>query len=177
MKKEIERRFLLKSIPIPNTDSKLSEIQQIHQYYYLVDDIWNRVRKIESSVNGDSYLHTIKTYIDGITYEEERNITADEFRNIYKDMNNGKYESKFLDKTRYIFSTSITEDFGDNEIKTLKWEVDAFNFSLIIAEIEIPETNYQLEIPNFMKKQILCEVTGIQELSNKNLASKLPNKL
>ena len=174
MKKEIERRFLLKNFPIP-TSNVTFEVQTIHQYYYLINDVWNRIRKIESSIFGVSHLHTIKTYKDGITYEDEKFLSFEDYKVIMSDIYSGKYTSKHLDKTRYIFPTSIDADFGDNEIKNIKWEIDVFNFSLIIAEIEIPDINFDLQIPEFINKQIIFEVTGIQELSNRRLAESFIN--
>jgi CYTH domain-containing protein len=169
MKKEIERRFLLKNFPIPTSNFTL-EVQTINQYYYLIDDVCNRIRKIESSIFGIGYLHTIKTYKDGVTYEDEKFLSFEDYKVILDDIHSGKYTSKYLDKTRYIFPTSIDVDFGDNEIKNIKWEIDVFNFSLIIAEVEIPDMNFDLQIPDFINKQIIFEATGIQELSNQRLA-------
>lgn len=170
MKKEIEKRFLLKNLPI-NTIFTIPEVQHIQQYYYLVDGLWNRIRKIESSVFGITYLHTIKTYTDGITYEEEKVFSFDEYKLLMSNIHSGIYETKFLNKTRYIYNTGIDVDFGDNEIKNIKWEIDVFNFSLIIAEIEIPDMTYNIEIPEFIQKEIILEVTDIKELSNRNLAN------
>jgi len=170
MKKEIEKRFLLKNLPI-NTIENLPEVQHIQQYYYLVDGIWNRIRKIESSILGITYLHTIKTYIDGITYEEEKDFSFDEYKLLMNNIHSGMYEAKFLDKTRYIYNTGTNVDFGDNDFKNIKWEIDVFNFSLIIAEIEIPDITYNIEIPEFIQKEIILEITDIKELSNRNLAN------
>jgi CYTH domain-containing protein len=66
MKKEIERKFLLKDFPIL---PKIEEIQQINQHYYLEDGIWKRIRRIDSNIFGLHFIHTTKSYQDGITYE------------------------------------------------------------------------------------------------------------
>ena len=174
MKKEIERRFVLKNIPIPIGGISISEIQNINQYYYLVDNIWHRIRKIESSITEDKYLHTIKTYENGITFEEEKYLNFSDFKELITEINNGKYKTRFLYKTRYIIPTKTQADFdGKNEI--IKWEIDVFNFNLIIAEVEIPEMSFDLLIPSFLQKQIIYEVTGISEFSNRNLAEPLFN--
>ena len=163
MKKEIERKFLLKDIPIHNS---LSEIQHIIQYYYFSDNVWKRIRKIESNMYGNMYLHTIKTFKDGILFEEEEYFSYEQFKSLLDDINDGKYKTTFISKNRYIFLTGIDADF-EGEIKNIKWEVDVFNFSLIIAEIEIPDFNFQIEIPSFIKDKLIYEVTGIQEFSNR----------
>jgi hypothetical protein len=173
MKKEIERRFLLRDIPIVTEGYSLLEIENINQYYYLVDGVWKRIRKIESNLFGEQYLHTIKTYKDGITYEDEKFLSFEEFKTLIDDIHGGKYETKYISKTRYKFPTGEDADF-EGEIRNIKWEVDVFNFHLIIAEIEIPDLKYEFEIPDFIKTQIICEVTNIQELSNRSLARPLP---
>lgn len=171
MKKEIERKFLLKELPI--LPKGVDDIQNIIQYYYLVGDVWYRIRKIDSSLNNNSiYLHTIKTYKDGICYEEERNYTNDEYTALVKEIHSGKYDVRYISKTRYIYKTGVFADF-EGENREIKWEIDVFNFKLVIAEIEIPDFNFEIEIPNYLKKEIIYEVTGIKEFSNRVLAEVL----
>jgi CYTH domain-containing protein len=172
MKKEIERKFLLRDLPIVTPDFSLSEIQNILQYYYFVDGIWKRIRKIESNIYGQQFLHTVKYYKDGIIYEEEYNASSSEYRSLVSDINSGKYETRFISKTRHIYFTGNDADF-EGEIKNLKWEIDNFNFKLVVAEIEIPDFSYKIEIPDFIKDKLIYEVTNIPEFSNKNLAQKL----
>ena len=172
MKKEIERKFLLRDLPIATPDFSLSEIQHIIQYYYLVDGIWKRIRKIESNVYGQQFLHTVKTYKDGITYEEEYNASYSEYKALVSDINSGKYETRFISKTRHIYLTGTDADF-EGEIKNIKWEIDDFTFKLVVAEIEIPDFTFPVEMPNFIKDKLIYEVTNIPEFSNRNLAQKL----
>jgi len=172
MKKEIERKFLLRDLPIATPDFTLSEIQNIIQYYYLVDGIWKRIRKIESNVYGQYFLHTTKAYKDGITYEEEYNASYSEYKVLVSDINSGKYDSRFVSKTRHIYLTGTDADF-EGEIKNIKWEIDSFTFKLVVAEIEIPDFQYTIQIPRFINDKIIYEVTNIPEFSNKNLAQPL----
>ena len=51
--------------------------------------------------------------------------------------------------------------------------VDKFDGHLIIAEIEIPEQDYEVVIPDYIKKRVIIEVTGIKQFSNKNLSNKI----
>ncbi len=170
MKKEIERKFLLKKLPILPSGC---EIQHIMQYYYLVDNIWYRIRKIDSDSHNDSiFLHTIKTYKDDICYEEEIYYNKDEYLSLIKEIHSGKYESRFISKTRYIYNTGIKADF-EGEIKEIKWEIDTFNFNLVIAELELPSFDFEIDIPDFIKEIFIYEVTGIKQFSNRVLANPL----
>ena len=175
MKKEIERRWVLRDLPIKpfatNSYGNIPdiEVQNISQYYYLVDGVWKRIRKIDSNIFGTMYLHTVKTYKDGITYEEESDYSYEEFISLMKEINSDKYQCTMISKTRYIFNTGVDADF-DNERKNIKWEVDVFNFNLIIAEIEIPDINYIIDIPDYIKEKMIYEVTGISEFSNRSLS-------
>lgn len=168
MKKEIEKRFLLKDLPIL---PKISEIQNIIQYYYKVDDLWYRIRKIQSSLHGDDnpiYLHTIKTYKDNVCYETERFYNNDEYMALVKEIHNSKL-TRCISKTRYIYNTGLTADF-EGEIKEIKWEIDVFNFRLVIAEIELPDIDFEFDIPDFINKKIITNVTGMPHFSNKFLS-------
>lgn len=175
MKKEIERKFLLKALPTIYNYFEV-EIQNIIQYYYFSDNVWKRIRKIESNTCGNPskniYLHTIKTYKDGICYEDETNYSYEEYMSLMSEINSGKYECRAIMKTRYIYPTDFEADF-EGEIKKLKWEIDVFNFSLIIAEIEIPDINHPIEIPEYIKNNIIYEVTSINEFSNRSLSEAL----
>ena len=169
MKKEIERKFLLKDFPIL---PKIDEIQEINQYYYLEDGIWKRIRKIDSNVFGLHFLHTTKTYQDGITYEEEYVVEHDEYISLIKRISKPEFQTKFINKTRYIYLTGLDANFED-EIKNIKWEIDNFNYKLVIAEIELPSFDFNIEIPKPIRDKIIYEVTNIKEFSNNSLSEKL----
>ena len=175
MKKEIEKKFLLKELPISQT---AYEIQHIIQYYYLVGDVWYRIRKINSNLNHDNeniYLHTIKTYKDGVCYEEECFYNYEAYKQLVLDIHSNKYESTYLSKTRYLYKTGVKADF-EGEIREIKWEIDVFNFNLVIAELELPDLNFDIEIPKFIQNKIIYEVTGIKEFSNRVLSEPLKHK-
>lgn len=170
MKKEIERKFLLKDFPIL---PKIDEIQQINQYYYLEDGIWKRIRRIDSNIFGCMFLHTIKSYQDGITYEDERYVEYDEYISLVKTIIQPEYQTRFINKTRYIMLTGVDADYEDNERKNIKWEIDNFNYKLVIAEIELPSLDFPIDIPKPIKDKIIYEVTNISEFSNRSLSEKL----
>ena len=171
MKLEIERKFLLKSIPIENPNI----IYYIEQYYLKNQSgIWERVRKYQTVStfkdiynyliieNSESYLHTIKKSVSkGISSEEERILSFVEYDEFKQNCLKNN-ESRFINKFRFVYEIS----------DGLKWEVDIFNngYHLIIGEIEIPRKNYQIIIPDYIKDVILMEVTGIKEFNNRNLS-------
>lgn len=163
MKIEIERKFLLKSMPIiqPN------EIFSIEQYYWKnKNDIWERARTYHSNINGDSYIHTIKKSISkGVNMEDEKTLTKAEFESFKNICLTKGEQAKFITKERWVYEID----------SQLKWEVDKFNndYHLIIAEIEIPSKNYKITIPNFIEELILLEVTGIKQFSNKSLSIRI----
>jgi CYTH domain-containing protein/predicted NAD-dependent protein-ADP-ribosyltransferase YbiA (DUF1768 family) len=156
---EIERRFLLKSLP------KLVEFNKsiIIQQHYLSEkgsNIVERVRKSERrfDVKPIKRYHTTKERISDMSVREiEKEITEKEFNNYLIT----KGIKRTISKTRYI------KDLPDN----LKWEVDKFeDVRLIIAEIEIPNEDYDLKIPEWLEPYIIMEITGMHQFSNSNLA-------
>ncbi len=160
MSVEIERKFLLKSMP----DSKPSEKIKIKQWYLKIDGRWERVRSLDSEF-GKRWIHTVKTRVSDMSnIEEERAITKKEYDAFVKRCKAPGENARHIAKQRWIYPD------GD-----LKWEVDIFRdrCHLIVAEIEIPSEDYELEIPEFIQKKQLLEVTGLKQFSNKNLSCRL----
>lgn len=157
-KLEIELKYLLKALPNKEPD----DIIDIDQYYLKRSGKWERARTWFSEKTGEkTWIHTIKKNISKkINMEDEKFLTEDEY-NAFKKECVIHNESKFISKKRYIYKD------GD-----LKWEVDEFDngYHLIVAEIEIPDENFEVKIPDFMKKVILLEVTGLKQFSNRNLS-------
>lgn len=161
-KLEIERKFLLKSLP----QIKEDDIFQIEQYYLKnKNGIWERARTYHSEISGDCYIHTIKRSISkGVNMEDEFEMTKDEFEK-FKDMClSKKFDSRHISKERWIYK------YGD-----LKWEVDKFNsgYNLIIAEIELPTKKYRISFPDYINDVKLLEVTGLKQFSNRALSLKV----
>lgn len=156
---EIERKFLLKSKPDINPD----ELITIDQWYWKNSQgSWERVRECNSTTKGRYFVHTIKKTISkGVNMEDEKILTEEEY-NYYLSICKLKHsQSRNLKKERLVY-----------KMDKLKWEVDVFKneLKLIIAEIEIPKKTFKLQIPNYIKNQILLEVTGLKQFSNKNLS-------
>jgi CYTH domain-containing protein len=158
---EIERKFLLKAVP----DLKPTEVIKIKQWYLKVEGIWERARSMESSIYGIKWVHTIKTRISDISnLEEEWDMTKKEFDDFVKRCKSSKQNAKYITKERRIYPD------GDR-----KWEVDVFSQKchIIVAEVEIPSEDYELEIPEFIQKKNLLEVTGMKQFSNRSLSNRV----
>ena len=160
---EIERKFLLKNLP----DLKYDKISYIEQYYLEQGDGYSdRVRR---SDYGESvkYTRTIKQRISERTQsEEEIKISKKEFKEL-------KTKSiSVVQKYRHVIN------FGD-----YKWEIDKFeNINLVIAEIEIVTDDHvddyvdeinHLDLPKFIKENLIMEVSDFKPFSNKRLAIKI----
>lgn len=161
MKIEIERKFLLKSLP----EQKPLEIIKVKQWYLKIDGIWERVRSMDSSIGTKKWVHTVKTKISDMSSEEaEREITKKEFSQFVKRCKCIGENSRYIAKERHIYPHG-----------SLKWEVDLFRQKchIIIAEVEIPSEDYPLHIPEFIDRKKLIEVTGMKQFSNKSLSTRI----
>lgn len=165
MKLEIERKFLLKSVP----DIKPVEIIKIEQFYFKNSKgIWERARSWHSDKNGMKYIHTVKKSVSkGVNLEDEYYMTSEQFQE-FKNHCFSCDEYRHISKERWIYPDG-----------PLFWEVDVFNsgYNLIIAEIEIPIKSYKLTIPDFIKDKMLLEVTEMKQFSNRSLSKKIINKV
>lgn len=161
---EIERKFLIK---LPDTDYVSSlegcTVREIVQTYLHTDDAERRIRKITE--HGEvTYVYTEKRHIQGALisrFEDEREITAEEYAALYSE---AKME---LTKTRYSFPYSgrvIEIDVYPDEVG------GEFFRGRAILEIEMESEDEELHIPDFI--DVIEEVTGRKEYSNKKLAEK-----
>lgn len=161
---EIERKFLLKTLP--SLDAKDSI--KIEQLYLKNGNIWERVRSWESIKTGEKkWIHTVKTSMGkGINMEDEKLISEEEFLDFKNLCLTKGSESRQIFKTRHIYPNG-----------KLYWEVDEFHndYRLIVAEIEIPNKDYKVEIPKYVSDLILLEVTGLKQFSNRSLSLKIMN--
>ena len=151
---EIEKRILLKRLPMGSSFYK--EMQHIFQYYGPT----GRLRHVEIFKDGkpsyEKYIRTVKKAISkGVNDEVETEITKKEFDKEVKNC------TKFLFKTRHI-----------KKVGKYKWEIDVFDFKLVIAEIEV-NTKAELKtvkIPKFVLDEMIADITGVKPFSNFNLA-------
>jgi len=145
---EIERKFLVNSIPIKNIDIS----KRIKQGYI----INNKEKTLRIRQSDDDYTITIKGKTTGISrLEFEYPIPKKDADIIFKHLCNGH----IIKKTRhYVCHKSFT------------WEIDEFhdiNHGLIVAEIELKHENEQFELPHWVGK----EVTGDLKYNNVNLCT------
>ena len=163
---EIERKFLLKSLPSIEPDDKV----RIDQFYWKnKQGTWERARTWFSNKDGNKYIHTIKKSISkGVNLENEREMTHEEFSSFKNRCHQPNQDSKFISKERWIYKDG-----------PLKWEVDIFNngYSLIVAEIELPKKRHQIKFPKFIEEVKLMEVTGKKQFSNRSLSLKINNSV
>ena len=159
---EIERKFLLKSLP----DIEPGDRIKITQYYFKnADGIWERARQMDSRLKGRKFVHTVKTRISDMSNDEqEKELTKSEFMAFRRKCLRYPGSAKMIKKTRHVYA--------DGE---LKWEVDLFReaATLVVAEIEIPSEDFDLCIPDFISKKVLLEVTSMKQFGNRSLANKI----
>ncbi len=165
MKREIERKFLIKSEFVDSIKkNKGFKIKQ----GYLSNDPVVRIRLVKSifydSFNFHDYASGFLT-IKGpglINHSEfETQLQYSDAKELYETLTKNK-----ISKTRYIIP-----DLND---KNINWEVDFFeeeNEGLVIAEVELPSENYRFDKPEWLS----YEITNQPAYSNSNLA-KFPIK-
>lgn len=151
MSKEIERKFLLRNLPIGIINGV-----RILQGYLSVGDPEVRVRS-----KGEKYFLTRKRGEGFIRQEEEYEIYQEVFDILWSLTENARIE-----KTRY-------EIIGEDE---LLWEIDEFQTpltnGLFIAEVELPDETITPKIPPAIADVIEKDVTTNSMFKNKNLAIK-----
>jgi len=153
---EIERKFLLKRVPA--FLAKDLERYLIHQVYVDIDGQVTRFRMTEDlrrPNNETIYFKCVKKPISTGVFEE---IEVKVSENTFNKM--AKQPHRFIIKERLVYS-----DGG------LKWEIDIYeDINLVTLEVELDDINQEIEIPEKIKKEIICEVTGQKPFSNYSLS-------
>ena len=148
--KEIERKFLLKRFP---KLEKINTVYQIEQWYY--SDGYRYRKQLEVPTNKLSIIRTKKTNISkGVFQEEEVELSLEEFNDL--NLSN----SISIKKTRTVV-----------KYKGFKFEIDKYeNMNVVILEVELDDINETIPFPKYLEREILYEVTGIKEFTNRKLA-------
>ena len=148
--KEIERKFLLKRFP---RFEKINNVFQINQWYH--SDGYRYRKQVEVPTNEVEIFKTKKINISkGVNQEEETTLTIFEFNEL--DLSN----SLHINKTRTVI-----------KYKGKKFEIDKYEgINIVILEVELNDIDEKIEFPKYLEREILYEVTGIKEFSNKRLA-------
>jgi adenylate cyclase len=170
---EIERKFLLETTEWREHANDLSkDIRQI--FLMNVPEMIVRVGASIHNVDGESvdrkgYL-TIKAPRDGLV-RNETEFELDYFQAmemiVYASTNNYPYIRK---ARHHVVDKVNTYDAFAAGPQPLVWEVDVFldeaNFTTMIAEVELPDKNYDLIVPSWVGP----EVTGNPDYYNANMA-------
>lgn len=73
-----------------------------------------------------------------------------------------KKATRALEKVRWVY-----------EYEGLKFEVDSFESAILIKlEVEVPSLETEIKMPEFIQKEIICELTGVPGFDNYSIASK-----
>ncbi len=151
---EIEKKYVLKNVPLVKWDKEL----YLEQFYCEMNGEKFRLRMSRNLITGTTIFHkTIKIFISaGINEEIENEIDLKEFEKVIK----GGFAKTWLRKFRYV------KKFGK-----LKWEVDKYcDICLVTAEIELPAMDHMFKFPEYIEKVMVADVTKIKGFSNKNMA-------
>jgi len=150
MSKEIERKYLVRGSSYRHQATQKKDMMQ--GYLSLDPDATVRIRIV-----GDKAFITVKSRnIGAVRNEWEYPVPVEEA----KEMLRSCCKSRLIDKTRYIVEAP----------HNLKWEIDEFHGSLdglVIAEIELPDEEFEVALPDFIGE----DVTGNTRYYNSSLAS------
>lgn len=181
---EIERKFLLKRFPrfyFENAKSYLINQTYIESHPKFGNGRVREQIKFEHvahfsfffnnpsflyehlAANSSQYDVTHKTPIEpGVDNERIELITKEEYDEVVLGSN-----SRIISKIRT--EVPCSENGG------LKWEIDDFQpsyMNLIIAEVELPSKDHPLIIPDYIQKELIMEVTGMSQFTNRALSER-----
>lgn len=164
MNLEIERKYLLRTLP----EAKWDKILFIEQRYFFdeKENNWVRLRLFNDKKKDSQnfYCRTVKRKVGEFTWEEdEKMLSFDEFSSLVLNYRIAGAKERVIAKDRFILNHQENT-----------WEVDMYrDMHLITAEIELPSEAHIFSIPEGIKNQIILEISGMNEFSNKKLATKL----
>ncbi len=148
---EIERKYLLHSLPNLNEAVEQGEIAQ---GYIAGENIRERLRRVDSA-KGSRFYRTVKVGTGMARTELEDEIEAELFERLWP-----LTEGRRVRKRRY----RVRE--GDRV-----WELDEFlDRKLFLAEVELPSVGATAEVPEWLRPHVLREVTEDANYKNENLA-------
>jgi adenylate cyclase len=150
---EIERRYLLSALPALPAESERTEIEQ-GWLPAVADGTRERLRRL-SAPSGVRYYSTIKRGTGLRRSENEREIGADDFAARWP-----RTAGCRIRKERYRVAAGA-----------LLWEIDRFlDLPLVMAEIELPSEDASFEMPQWLARCIVREVTLDGRYTNRALA-------
>jgi CHAD domain-containing protein/CYTH domain-containing protein len=148
---EIERKYLLKSLP---DRVATADVVEVEQGWLPGSRLQERVRRV-TAPDGDRFYRTVKFGRGLSRLEVEEEATAEVFERLWP-----LTESRRVRKRRYY----VTEG-------TLTWEIDEFlDRPLVLAEVELPTPDTDVPLPEWVANVLDREVTGEPAYVNVNLA-------
>ena len=150
---EIERRYLLRALPALPAESERTEIEQ-GWLPAAADGTRERLRRL-STASGVRFYSTIKRGSGLSRIENEREISADEFERRWP-----RTAGCRIRKERHRVPAGA-----------LLWEIDRFlDLPLVMAEIELPSEDAHFDVPEWLARCIVREVTLDGRYTNRALA-------
>ena len=148
---EIERKYLLSALP---EKARVEKGVWVSQGWLPGDAINERIRRVRTE-EGERYYRTIKIGTKLSRIEMEEQIPRSLFRTLWP-----LTEGLRIRKRRYV----VEED-------GLTWEIDRFaDMELVMAEVELPSEETEVEPPEWLAPHVVEEVTGRKEYQNLYLA-------
>ena len=160
---EIERKFLIKKLPVDTFIKMGAEVKEIEQSFLLSSEEFP-VRRIRKVVKGEEvrYYFTLKRPAGGEFSREEieQEITANQYLGLQKERD---LSLRTIVKTRYVIRGEIYE-----------YEIDRFPFfsDFDLMEIELPSEKAAYSIPKEI--EVIKEVTTDFRFTNLALAKEIP---
>lgn len=151
--REIERKFLLRGMPkLPDGAVRTD----IAQGYLPGERLQERVRRVRRAGEPPRYYRTVKVGSGLSRTELEEEADAATFRRLWP-----------LTRGRRVRKLRFKVPDGP-----LTWEIDRFRGrSLVLAEVELPSEDYDVNIPDWLRDHVERDVTGEDAYVNINLAS------
>lgn len=149
---EIERKYLLKSLPAMPAPL---DVLEIDQGYLPGTTIMERLRRQTSRDGTTRYFRTIKLGMGVERTELEDETDERTFEHLWVLTKGAR-----LRKRRYVVAN------GDD-----RWEIDEFtDRALTLAELEIDRADARIIFPDWLTPALVREVTDEREYSNRSLA-------
>jgi CHAD domain-containing protein/CYTH domain-containing protein len=151
---EIERKYLLRELPILPDDATVVEIEQ---GYVPGTAVLERLRRVRSVDGGTiRHLRTVKVGTGLVRTELEEEVPAELFARMWP-----------LTKGRRIHKRRYAARGGQHT-----WEIDEFlDRKLVLAEVELSEAHEDAALPAWLEPVLVRDVTGEREYENSTLAS------
>lgn len=148
---EIERKYLLRSLP---ERVATADVVEVEQGWIPGSRLQERLRRM-TGPDGEHFYRGVKFGRGLSRLEVEEETSADVFEQLWP-----LTESRRVRKRRYY----VTEG-------ALTWEVDEFlDRSLVLAEVELPTPETDVPLPEWVASVLEREVTGDPAYVNVNLA-------